>query len=542
VRSNKMEGKSVALLLERVPATDMWEAEPALLRSLSAATHKTSVSPIASRWVVGAIFCLMFAFPPMGNAEQQRLVLAGATLIDGIDGTPIIDSRIVIVDGRFVCVSGPDGCASSPGDRQFDVSGTWITPGLIDTHAHLDPITDPKKTAAAQALRFALGITTVRDAGSEQLEALLNERKRASDPDLPVPRIVISARPLGLYAEHYGVKLGGELVRHLVELGVDAIKIKDHTTTDLWEQEVRTASELGIPIWGHTFDAIGPPPVSITQAALEAGLDGITHLSWIAPFCQKPGLEVTPQPPGVEIHEWRKGYWLTTDAACIDTLIAEVVRNGVWLEPTLVTEWYWWRQNLEPPHKLAFLRTRPPSLRDILTGHDALAERRPPTFPEPFARMTDFVRRFHEAGGMLIAGTDEVRPGLDLHAEMDLLRGAALTPLESLQAATRNAAIALGRQDLGTIEVGKLADAVIFASDPLDPAGTTLNVREVIKGGIIHESDALLNEFRRRYRENVRDLWVNRALRLLRLCIFLAIVAGIGIWALRRLPQRRRRA
>ena len=125
---------------------------------------------------------------------------------------------------------------------------------------------------------------------------------------------------------------------------------------------------------------------------------------------------------------------------------------------------------------------------------------------------------------------------------MDLLRGAGLTPLESLQAATRNAAIALGRQDLGTVEVGKLADAVIYASDPLDPAGTTLNVRKVIKGGVIHEADPLLNEFRRRYRETVRDLWLNRALRLLRLCIFLAVAAGIGIWTLRRLPQWRPRA
>lgn len=542
MRSIKKAGKLLVSRQVRVALDDMREAQSGLLRLLSIATPMTSEFTMASRWIVGAVFGLMFALPAMGNAGQQRLVLAGATLIDGIDGAPIAESRIVIVDGRFACVSGPDGCVASPGDRQFDVSGTWITPGLIDTHAHLDLVTDPERTAAAQALRFALGITTVRDAGSEQLEALLDERTRASDPDLPVPRIVISARPLELYAEHYGVELGGELVRRLVELGVDAIKIKDHTKTDLWEQEVRSASELGIPIWGHTFDTIGPPPVSRTEAALEAGLDGITHLSWIAPFCQRPGLKITPQPPGVEFHQWRKGFWLTTDSACLDALIEDVVRDGVWLEPTLVTEWYWWRQNLEPPHELAFLRTRPPSLRDILTGRDALAERRPPTFPEPFARMTDFVRRFHEAGGMLIAGTDEVRPGLDLHTEMDLLRGAALTPLESLQAATRNAAIALGRPDLGTIEVGKLADAVIYASDPLDPAGTTLNVRKVIKGGVIHEADPLLNEFRRRYRDTVRDLWVNRVLRLLRLCIFLAIVAGIGIWTLRRLPRWRPRA
>ena len=136
---------------------------------------------------------------------------------------------------------------------------------------------------------------------------------------------------------------------------------------------------------------------------------------------------------------------------------------------------------------------------------------------------------------MIIAGTDEVRPGLDLHTEMALLRDAALSPLESLQAATRNAAIALARSDLGTIEVGKLADAVIYNSDPLDPDGTTMNIRQVIKGGTIYESNLLLDEFRTRHHDTVRELWINSVLRLLRLCLFLAVVAGVGYWARRRL-------
>jgi hypothetical protein len=489
--------------------------------------------------MIGAVLGLTLACPAIGDNDEHRFVLTGSTLIDGTGNAPLIDSRIVISDGRFTCVSGPDGCTVSPNHREVDVSGTWITAGLIDTHAHLDLIDDPEKTADEQAIRFALGVTTVRDAGTQQLEELIGERQRASAPDLPVPRIVISANPLELYAERYGVALGDELVRHLVELGIDAVKIKYHTSTDLWRQEVQAASALGIPSWGHAFDTIGPPPVGITRAALSAGLDGITHLSWVAPFFQKPGHEVTPKPAETEFHEWRKSYWLTTDSDCVDALIEDVVRHGVWLEPNLVTEWYWWQRNLEPPQELAFLRTRPPRLIHMLVGHDELAERRPPTFPQPFAEMTDFVRRFHEAGGMIIAGTDEVRPGLDLHTEMALLRDAALSPLESLQAATRNAAIALARSDLGTIEVGKLADAVIYNSDPLDPDGTTMNIRQVIKGGTIYESDLLLDEFRTRYHDTVRELWINRALRLLRLCLFLAVVAGVGYWTRRRLLQWR---
>jgi adenine deaminase len=120
------------------------------------------------------------------------------------------------------------------------------------------------------------------------------------------------------------------------------------------------------------------------------------------------------------------------------------------------------------------------------------------------------------------------------------LRNASLTPLESLQAATRNAAIALGRSDLGTIENGKFADAVVFTSGPLDPSDTTFDIREVIKGGIVYESDVLLNEFRLNYRDSVRDVWENRVLWFIALCIALVIVFGIATWGLRGRLQWRR--
>ena len=86
------------------------------------------VSVATHGWAIGVVFGLLFAFPAMGNAEQQRLVLAGVTLIDGTDGARLAESRIVIVDGRFACMSRPDGCAAAPGDHRYDISETWITP------------------------------------------------------------------------------------------------------------------------------------------------------------------------------------------------------------------------------------------------------------------------------------------------------------------------------------------------------------------------------------------------------------------------------
>ena len=76
-------------------------------------------------------------------------------------------------------------------------------------------------------------------------------------------------------------------------------------------------------------------------------------------------------------------------------------------------------------------------------------------------------------------------------------------------------------------------DEVRPGLDPLDPSGTTFDIREVIKGGIVYESDVLLNEFRLNYGDSVHDVWVNRILWFIALCITLAIVFGITTWARR---------
>jgi hypothetical protein len=483
----------------------------------------------ASSWV--ALACALACGDASG---QQRLVLTGATLIDGVTDEAVQAARIVVVEGRFSCVSGPDGCPAERDDREVDLSDRWVTAGLIDTHAHLDPVLDPERTARAQALRFALGVTTVRDAGSLQFEALLAARLIAADGSVPVPRIVIAARPVEQYAEQFGVAPGRALVRRLVELGADGIKIKDHVDGSLWEEEITAAVELGVPVWGHVVDTAGPPPIGVPDEAIAAGVSGISHLNWIVPYAQGPGEGLPPHPPEREYYGWLKSHWHSTDSMQVADLIAQAVTNEVWLEPMLVTEWYWWKRPLNPPPHLFFLRQQPPSLRDLIKRRDQLEEETPATFPAAYEVMSDFVRAFHDAGGILVTGTDEVRPGLGVHSEIALLTRAGLSPMESLRAATVDAAHAMGRDDVGTIEVGRIADAVVHLSDPLANGGTTLDVISVMKGGVIHDSNALLEPFRARYRERVRALWIDRLVRFGRLGLLALLSGAIALWCLRR--------
>ena len=92
------------------------------------------------------------------------------------------------------------------------------------------------------------------------------------------------------------------------------------------------------------------------------------------------------------------------------------------------------------------------------------------------------------AGVELVAGTDVLNPycfpGFSLHDELALLVKAGLTPMESLQAATRNPAKFLGKLDsLGTVEKGKIADLVLLEANPLAEISNTQKINAVVVGG-----------------------------------------------------------
>jgi len=105
------------------------------------------------------------------------------------------------------------------------------------------------------------------------------------------------------------------------------------------------------------------------------------------------------------------------------------------------------------------------------------------------------VKSIVDAGGAIVAasGSPQIPYGLGLHAELESLVHAGLTPFQALQMATINAARALGRDaELGTIEVGKLADFAFVEGDPLLDIRNARKVKRVMKGGRAYAVEDLL--------------------------------------------------
>ena len=90
------------------------------------------------------------------------------------------------------------------------------------------------------------------------------------------------------------------------------------------------------------------------------------------------------------------------------------------------------------------------------------------------------------------------------------------------------------RADIGTIEVGKLADAVVYSADPLGPVGSTLHIDRVIKGGVLYTADSLRAEFRNEYDARVRQLWTKRLVLAVKVLVPLTLLQTLLIVFMRR--------
>jgi imidazolonepropionase-like amidohydrolase len=128
--------------------------------------------------------------------------------------------------------------------------------------------------------------------------------------------------------------------------------------------------------------------------------------------------------------------------------------------------------------------------RNVRTAEDNAGAKR------VYQKNLEMIGAMNKAGVKIIAGTDTpnpyVFPGFSLHDELALLVKAGLTPIEALQAATRNAADYLGLLDqTGTIEKGKSADLVLLDANPLVDIGNTTRIRSVIVGGRLIDRVAL---------------------------------------------------
>jgi imidazolonepropionase-like amidohydrolase len=465
--------------------------------------------------LVLATSSLLWSCSRPAKPRYSVLAITHVTVIDATGSAPQSDMTVLLADRRIDTIGPSSAISIPPGAQILDATGRFLVPGLVDMHLHLTGAGEPSGSREFFIpLLLANGITTVRDMGG-YLESLVPLRKEIEEGKRLGPQIFFSGPYLDGNPPSFQPALvvtnGAEASKHihsLVEHGVDFIKVQSILSRDAYFDIADICRREHLTFAGHVPDSV------TASEASDAGQRSIEHLTCVLRACssdeprlmREQSFHPRNQQTATQSHArevaWQRELLRTYSDQKAAGLIDKFIRNQTWQVPTLILlkkdafptpdsdPSHDERRKYIPRHFLEGWE-KGTQARDKGTTRDEFALRK-----ALLAKSIQFVGTMQAAGVRIMAGTDSaapyVFPGSSLHDELALLVQAGLTPMQALQAATRNPAEFLGKLDAqGTIEQGKFADLLLLDANPLDDIHNTQKIRAVILRGKVLDRTAL---------------------------------------------------
>ncbi|HHW25821.1 MAG TPA: amidohydrolase family protein [Firmicutes bacterium] len=416
------------------------------------------------------------------HGNQGFLAITGARVVDGLGG--VYENQTVLIEGDTIVAVGQDIPVPS-GTTGIDAKGMTVIPGLFDMHGHLYARGGKNITMQIPAyplLYLAGGITSVRAPGELDPEAAVKCREDQASGRIDGPRV----HTAGPYFDHTSSSISwikgtddAEQALAMFERWhdrIDMVKVYSRIHEDQFKALVKAAHAVGLPVIGHLGSLTA-------KKAIELGINGLEH-----------GLfqmsEFRPVDMGY-------GQVETLDMECLQLrrLIQSIVKNKVVICPTIVVFQY----SMDPDFRPAVENWLDYLTIEARATREEMAAKRPEISPDQRAtleramdKQLRFTKMVHEAGGLVVPGTDPVgpaiTPGWGLQRELENFVRAGLTPLETIRAATYDSARAMGvDRERGSISAGKLADLVIVEGDPSRDIRDVSRTRKVVLGGKIYD-------------------------------------------------------
>ena len=405
-----------------------------------------------------------------------RVALIGARIVTmSDDAGGIIESGTVLINGNRIEAIGASGAVSIPDDaRSVDVTGKTIIPGLIDVHAHSphgenDVI--PEQNWESHAL-LALGVTTIHDPSNRPSHIFAaSEFQRAG--------LILAPRTFSTGSVIYGARSDGHAVVNSYEDAyshVQRLRAQGAISVKNYNQPRREQRQQIIRA-GHELD---------TFVVAEGG--AIFHLDMTYIADGATGVEHNPPPR--YLYEDVLQFWAGSKVGYTPTLNVTFggqrgedwwyQSSNVWEHPLL--------SKYVPPHIL-----QPRSVRRYLSplenhGHVDSARN---------------AKALADRGVSVHTGAHGQREGLGTHWDMWTYVMGGMSTIESLRAATIQPARYLGFDaDIGSIEIGKLADLVIIDGDPVADINDSDLISSVMLNGRLYDAATLS--------ETVTGDWITR--------------------------------
>ena len=396
------------------------------------------------------------------------VALTGAKLVtmSRPDGG-IVEDGVIVVRGDRIAAIGPRGQVAIPaGAKVVDLHGETIVPGFVDAHAHGPQGEDdlvPQQNWSAMA-NLALGTTTIHDPSARAAEIFVaSEMQRAGKVVAPrtfsTGEIIYGAKSPDVYAEINSFDDALAHVRRLKAEGAHSVKNYNQPRREQRQMVVLAAQKEGMEVVpeGGSLYTMDITLVQDGDSTLEHNLPVDKFYNDVVSFWSQTKTNYTPTL--VVTYGGLAGdpYWRA--------------HTDVWRHPIL--------SKYEPPALLAarnVRRTLAPE-EDYVDGDNARE-----------------AKKLADRGVQVSIGAHGQQSGLGAHWEMwSFVRG-GWSPMEALRAATIMPATSLGyAKDVGSLEVGKLADLVVLDADPTVNIRNTDKVHRVMLGGRLYDP-ATLNE------------------------------------------------
>jgi imidazolonepropionase-like amidohydrolase len=406
-------------------------------------------------------------------AAPETVVVTAARMVDVIAGRIVEEPVVVITDGRIVSVVGRGGARPNvpAGAKRIDLPGKTLLPGLIDMHVHLTSLAEVggyrglqytdsfwSAVGAANAEKtLRAGFTTVRNVGSDGFQDV-GLREAIDGGWLKGPRIVTATYAIGA--------TGGHCDNNALPPSLDRQEASVVNSPEEARAKVRWLHKYGAQVikicaTGGVFslgDTVGGQQLSLEE------------MKAIADEAHMLGLRVAAHAHGDEGIRTAILAGIDTIEHCSlasDATIALAVQHHTWFDMDIYNDDY-----------ILATGTSNGTEQESLDKEKAIGLKQRQTF-----------QRAVKAGVPMLFGTDAgVYPHGDNARQFAKMVEWGMTPLQAIQAATRNAAQALGREgDVGAIAPGRYGDLVAVDGDPLSDVRTLERPAAVIKGGKVVE-------------------------------------------------------